>query len=207
MSEPPYVFTVAARDGTPLWFRQVVPDDRDLLVRGYRDLSDESRYRRFHALYDELTEEQLRFLAELDYHDQFAWGVMIGYPPYLEAAAIGRYAKYQRPASDGKVVADVGITVLDKFQGNGIGTALVDALIITAHANHIARFETLVLAENEPMLGVFRRRGARFGPLEYGTVEVVVDIEACIPALQGHPLLMLVERGRSLEPPADTEEG
>lgn len=200
MSEPPFVFTMAARDGTPLWFRPVVSSDRDLLVQGYHDLSPESRYRRFHALYDELSAEQLRFLAELDYHDQFAWGALLGYVPYLDAAGIGRYAKYSRPASDGAVVADVGITVLDKFQGRGVGTQLVDALIVTAHANGIARFETLVLAENEPMLGVFRRRGATFGPLEYGTIEVTLDIESCMPALQDHPLTKLVARGRSLEP-------
>jgi RimJ/RimL family protein N-acetyltransferase len=192
VAEPGFVFSVPARDGRLLWFRPVVPADRSLLVEGYRHLSDDSRLKRFNALYEELTSEQLRFLAELDYHDRYAWGVMIGPADDREGAAMGRYARYRNPTADGFIAADLGITVLDKFQGIGIGTELVKALIITGHANGIDRFVTQVLARNDAMLGVFRLFGAEIGPVELGTVEVTVELAPAAETLADHPLSKLI---------------
>jgi hypothetical protein len=64
---------VTLRDGTSVLLRPIVPEDKALLVEGFRRLSPESRYRRFMAPIEELTADQLRFLTEIDYVDHFAW--------------------------------------------------------------------------------------------------------------------------------------
>jgi GNAT superfamily N-acetyltransferase len=189
---PAVVFVVPARDGTGLHFRPVVPSDRSQLVTGFSELSAESRFRRFGTLYERLTDEQLSFLRDLDYQQRFAWGVLVGDPPDV-GVAIGRYARYAGDAVGGGVVADVGITVADQWQGRGIGTALLEALAITADVNGIKAFETLVLAENEPMLEIFRRYGAEISPVELGSVEVTLPLRPVVERLGDHPLARLLD--------------
>src|ERR1700694_5259409 len=60
-------------DGTRVLFRPIRPDDKDNLRRGIEAMSPESRYRRFFAPIDHLSDEQLAYLTEIDYQDHFAW--------------------------------------------------------------------------------------------------------------------------------------
>ncbi|HEX9258752.1 MAG TPA: hypothetical protein VF855_04385, partial [Acidimicrobiales bacterium] len=122
-----FVFTMPARNGELLRFRPVELRDRDQLREGFRSLSPESRLHRFHSLAPELTDDQLAFLSVLDYHDRFAWGAAVGELPDPPGVGIGRYAKYQA-LREGAVSADLAITVLDEWHGQGVGSALLDAL-------------------------------------------------------------------------------
>ncbi|HUZ89549.1 MAG TPA: GNAT family N-acetyltransferase [Candidatus Acidoferrales bacterium] len=55
--------------------------------------------------------------------------------------------------------AEVGFAVADEMQGRGLGTILVGQLAATASATGTEEFEATILAENRPMLDVFRDSG------------------------------------------------
>jgi RimJ/RimL family protein N-acetyltransferase len=133
------------------------------------------------------------------YHDRFAWGAVVGELPDPPGVGIGRYAKYQAPR-DGAVSADLAITVLDEWHSQGVGSALLDALTVTAHFNGVERFDTIVMAENEPMLAVFRRLGAEISKPDMGVVDVYLDVAPRAEALADHPLARLLAVGVDLDP-------
>lgn len=63
---------VELRDGSAVQIRPIEPDDIDALLRGFQALSPESRYRRFLAPLNRLSDEQLRYLTVVDHHDHEA---------------------------------------------------------------------------------------------------------------------------------------
>ena len=54
------------RDGTPVRLRMVRPDDRRLLQRGVREMSNTSRFMRFFASTREMTDEQAHHFSDID---------------------------------------------------------------------------------------------------------------------------------------------
>ena len=68
-------------------------------------------------------------------------------------------ARYVRLAED-PTIAEPAVTVLDEYQGRGIGTALLVALARSARAHGIEAFRAHVLADNTPMVHLLRGLGA-----------------------------------------------
>lgn len=180
-------FTVSDRAGDQLVFRPIRPEHRVLLASLFEHLSEQSRLRRFGSLTSELTERELDHLTDLDGTNRFAWGVELDLGDARAPVAVGRFARYGDTTS-----ADLGLTIVDGAQGRGIGGELLDALIITAHHVGVERFDTIVSAENTPMLAAFRRRNATIGPIDQSQVEVAMVLEPLLENLAGHPLLVLL---------------
>ena len=141
--------------------RPIRPDDKSLLVGGFQRLSEESRLRRFLAPISELSEEQLRYLTEIDYVDHFAWVALLADDPGV-GIGVGRYIRIR----DEPDVAEVAITIVDDYQGKGLGTLLLGLLAATARVAGITKFRAYVLEDNLPMrtilndLGVDQRHDA-----------------------------------------------
>jgi protein lysine acetyltransferase len=181
-------FSVPDRTGDHLLFRPIRPEHRILLASLFAHLSEQSRLRRFGSLSSSLTEHELDLLTDLDGTNRFAWGVELDLGEARAPVAVGRYARYGETSS-----ADIGLTIVDKAQGRGIGGELLDALVITAEHVGIERFDTLVAADNTAMLAAFRRRAATIGPVQDGQVEVALVLAPLLRALAGHPLRVLLD--------------
>ena len=158
------------RDGSGVRVRPIRPDDKDALVAGFARLSEESRYRRFMTPIDELSPSQLRYLTEVDHHDHEA---LIAFDSGRgEPVGVARFVRLDDGTS-----AEAAVTIVDAWQGRGLGTALTSLLAERAREEGVVRFTALLLAGNEQMHDVL----ASIGPAtvlsrEAGTVEVEVDI-------------------------------
>ena len=162
---------IALRDGSQIRVRQGHSSDRQLLLRGFERLSPESRYRRFLAPMPELTEDMVRYLTEIDHHDHEA---MIALDePTGEGIGVARYVRDpQRPE-----VAEVAVTVVDDWQGRGVGTLLLELISARAREEGITTFSALMLATNEEMLDLLKRLDpGRVVDREAGRVEIEVPI-------------------------------
>ena len=72
-SKPPrWPERVALRDGSELAIRPIWPTDKKRLLKGFEQLSPESRYRRFLQPMPHLTGRLVRYLTEIDHHDHEA---------------------------------------------------------------------------------------------------------------------------------------
>jgi ribosomal protein S18 acetylase RimI-like enzyme len=185
---------VTLRDGTKALLRPIEPDDKWRLAEGLKQLSPRSRYLRFHTDLDEFTDEQLVYLTEVDHHDHEAWVALD--PEDLDAPGFG-VARYVRLDED-PTVAEAAVTVLDEFQGRGVGTTLLRVLATSAIENGVRTLRNYVLAENEEILEVFDLLGAQRKELEPGVLQVDVslpDDPTLLPAPGISALFREVARG------------
>ncbi|HEV7468040.1 MAG TPA: GNAT family N-acetyltransferase [Candidatus Dormibacteraeota bacterium] len=175
---PPLAATL--RDGTPVRMRAIRPEDRALLTTGMEHLSLGSRYRRFLSPIARLSEQQLRDFTELDHVNHYAWVMMVQSGSEPVWIGVGRYVR----DGDDAGLAEVAITVVDAWQGRGAGTLLVAATALVALDNGIERFHAEVLAENLPMLSVFRRLGGAVTSRQGYLVWVELALRGCLPRLR-----------------------
>jgi len=83
--------------------------------------------------------------------------------------------------------ADTAFTVLDEYQGTGIGGVLFRALAIAGRANDVRRFHFDVLADNRPMLKVLEKFGVPVDSVSSGIVHSVLDLDSFVGGLDSWP--------------------
>jgi nucleotide-binding universal stress UspA family protein len=159
---------VTLRDGSQIAIRPIEPEDRDALAEGVRRLSPESRYRRFFAPVNELSERDLDYLTRVDHHRHEA---LIA----LDAdtgggVGVARFVRIE----DGE--AEPAMVVADDWQGRGVATALLDALVVRAREEGIHRFVAPVLAGNIDAMRVLRRLGTTTTRPMGREVELVIEL-------------------------------
>lgn len=152
--------------------RPIRPVDKRLLERGMRQMSPESARLRFLTPKDHLTLAELRYLTEIDYVDHYAV-VAIAADDADELLGVGRWVRDPaRPHA-----AELAITVCDSRQGQGIGTALGEALVDAARARGVNEFTASILPENVPAQRLFAHLSGQIsGHVDHGVYEVVAKL-------------------------------
>ena len=157
-SAPGYPRHLLLRDGTPVVIRPIGPEDAQREQTFVRGLSPESRYLRFLNTLRELSPEMLERFTHPDAAREIALVALtasaVDDVPAAEPLQIGPLqigvARCVRAASDEQ--GEFAIVVADAFQGRGLGTLLMRALMESARAAGLQRIEGLVLATNQRML-------------------------------------------------------
>jgi RimJ/RimL family protein N-acetyltransferase len=178
---------VRLADGTHLVFRPVVPEDKALFLAAFERLSPLSRYRRFLSPLPRLNAALLSHLTEVDHRVHSAWVAVVHEDSETAAVGVARAIRLDDPRG-----AEVAITVIDPYQGRGIGRLLLATLVLEAAEQGVTRFVGLVLADNAPMQAVLRRAGARLYPEEVGTYRFEVDVPAAAGDLTRCPLYQVL---------------
>lgn len=175
---------VTLADGTRLLIRPIVPTDSDALAAAVERLSPLSRYRRFFTPMTRLTSTMLRALTEIDYHDRFAYVAFACEDEQTHLVGVARYIRLEDPET-----AEVAVAVIDPFHGRGIGTLLLDALVLEALRAGINRFHGSLLADNAPMRTVLEGAEAHFSrDDEPGATHFEIDLPGRAEDLGRHPL-------------------
>jgi RimJ/RimL family protein N-acetyltransferase len=144
---------VTLRSGDVVRIRQIRPEDGPALVLAYENLGEQSRYRRFFTVMPELPEATLKAAVEVDHVDHEALVAL----PLLSAEIVGEGRFIRLPDEPG--TAEVGVTVIDAWQGRGLGSALLARLSERALEAGIEYFTAEVLAENRAMLALLPSLG------------------------------------------------
>jgi len=160
------------RDGARVLVRPIEPADRERLQAGLHQLSPMSRYHRFHAAVSELSAAQLRYLSEVDQVNHLAWIALDPALPGEPAVGVARCIRL--PAAPH--TAEVAVTVLDAYQGRGIGTLLLGVLTRAAAAQGIRTYRAYVEEDNDAMLRIFRDLGAHVGCLDLGVYQLDIPV-------------------------------
>lgn len=157
------------QDGTRINFRPIRADDKDLLRRGFERLSPESRYRRFFRRIDHLSDQQLKYLTEVDFKDHAAWIAEIP-GPGGEGIGVARWIRIPKEPE----VAEGAVTVVDDYQNRGIGSSLLWLAGRSAIEQGVKAFRVWVQSENHPMLQILDELGA--GPTHWEAGVAQIDI-------------------------------
>jgi RimJ/RimL family protein N-acetyltransferase len=160
---------VRLKDGTLCHIRPIGRDDPELVTACFDGLSDASRRLRFFGAKRALTDAELAYLSGADGHDHLAFAAVRRDALGRDTAVLGT-ARCIR-STPGSETAELAMAVVDRAQGNGVGTALLDHLIEAAREQGIRRFRCEVLADNEGMRALAKRLGGHPGWLDDGTLE------------------------------------
>ena len=161
---------VKLRDGSKVVIRQVQPADAPLLADGFARLSGKSRQMRFLSRKDRLSAAELRYFTDLDHRDHEALGAL----DQADGRGVG-VARYVRDAKDPRA-AEVAVTIVDDWQGRGLGTELLTRLSARARCEGIHRFTALVADDNVAMAALLQNMNASLAGRSPGTVDYEITL-------------------------------
>jgi GNAT superfamily N-acetyltransferase len=147
------------RGGKSLTLRFVEPDDAGALQAYFRSLSVRSRYNRFLGAMSELPRTELDQFIHVGEADRFsvvATMVIDGFETIVGEARYGFEA-------DGASF-EFGLSVDDRWQGQGIGSAMMKNLECRAAVLGAKRLFGDTLRSNDVMIGLARKSGFAFMP-------------------------------------------
>ena len=165
----PVAFTLA--DGLRVDLRPGLSSDGSALAAGLAAMSLDSLRSRFFSA-GMPPESVVRYLLDVNYIDHFAWVAIDADDP--ESPTIGS-ARFIRSRSDHSE-ADIGVGLIDRMQGRGIGTLLMEALGVAAATAGIERFTADVLRENRAMRRLLDRPSTKWKGSEPGVVHAVTEV-------------------------------
>jgi RimJ/RimL family protein N-acetyltransferase len=134
--------------------RGVAPGDEEALRTAFRELSPESRYQRFLAHIETLSDDLWRYLCDVDGLDHVA---------LVAFDAGGRrlvgVARFVRLSLD-RATAEMAVTIADDWQRRGLGSLLLGLLIDVARGRGIVAFVAYALPTNLAVRRLMARHGA-----------------------------------------------
>jgi len=134
--------------------RPIKPEDANIEQDFVRNLSEQSRFFRFMRVMQELTPEMLARFTQIDYDREMAFIALSDGPTGTTELGVCRYVT--NPDGDS---AEFALVVADAYQGKGIGTKLMQALMTTAKNRGLKMLEGEVLTQNRPMRGLMSKLG------------------------------------------------
>jgi len=159
------------RNGLRIEIRALRASDRADLVAAVDHTSARSLYRRFFSLKRHFSEKEINFFLNIDFANHVALVAVVREGGRRAIVCGGRYV-VARPGT-----AEVAFTVVDKYQGQGIGGSLMRHLTTLARDAGLKELIAEVLPENIPMLKVFENSGLRHSAkLEDGVVNVSLQL-------------------------------
>ena len=172
---------LAMKDGTPYSVQPCVEQGtahtaeflKTQIASALEKLSVQSRWQRFASPMARLTDAQLDYLTRLDGKDRVAWCATVERDGDEHGIGLARYVRLAHDPG----VAEFAVTVVDEYQAQGIGYALMTKLKETARENGLTTLRGYVLPSNRRMLALCRRLGAGLGTPESGfiTAEIALD--------------------------------
>jgi len=148
-----YAVVEVLRDGRTVKIRALRPEDRDELLAAVERTSTQSLFRRFFGAKRGFTEQEIAFFLDIDFVDHVALVAVVDEGDRLTIVGGGRYVVMQSET------AEVAFVVIDTYQGQGLGAALMKHLAGIARSGGIKKFIAEVLPENIAMLKVFEKSG------------------------------------------------
>jgi len=137
--------------GIEILLRPIKISDEPLLKDFVYSLSDQSIYRRFFSPRTDMPHEFLQKLVIIDYTEKMAILATLRHEEKEEIVGVGRYG-----IEEGTHTANVAFAVRDDYQNKGVGRELLSNLTYLAKRRGFLGFTAEVLADNKPMLHLFR---------------------------------------------------
>jgi RimJ/RimL family protein N-acetyltransferase len=145
--------TETLHDGSTVEIRAQRPEDREEILADLQQASAETVYHRFFAMKRSLSEKEQHFFFDVDFVNHV---VLIAVAKTNGSSRIVGGARFII-TEPGK--AEVAFSVVDGYQGHGLGAVLMHHITAIAREAGIREFVAEVLSDNGAMLAVFEHSG------------------------------------------------
>ncbi|MGH6776914.1 MAG: GNAT family N-acetyltransferase [Bradyrhizobium sp.] len=169
-----YSDLLRSRAGKAITVRFVEPRDAEELQNYYRGLSARSRYNRFFGAMSELPGPVLDHFTHIGDDDSFTVVAIMMIGGFETIVGEARYAFQAETDS-----VELGLSVDDRWQGHGVGLALLKNLACRAAAFGASSLFGDTLRSNHAMIGLARKSGFAFGhhPDDWKLVRFAKEID------------------------------
>jgi GNAT superfamily N-acetyltransferase len=152
-----YSDVLRSRSGAPLTVRFVEPRDAEELQNYFRSLTTRSRYNRFLGAMSELPKNLLDNFIHVGEAEQFTVVATMMVDGFETIVGEARYAFYADSSS-----IEFGLSIDDRWQGQGIGKALLKNIECRAASFGAERLFADTLRSNDAMISLARQSGYAF---------------------------------------------
>ena len=161
-------------DGRIVYLRAIQPDDRKSLREElFLKLSPESLRNRFFGLKLDLTPRELNYFTDVDFSRHVAFVAEVECGSHRRLVGVGRFVRSNEKSDH----AEIAITVIDEFQGMGIGSMLMRQLIDCARELGVVQLEGSMFAKNARMVKLLRKTRLPYRSIhESGMVSMSLDL-------------------------------
>lgn len=128
-------------------------DRKSLREELFLKLSPESLRNRFFGFKLDLTPSELNYFTNVDFTHHVALVAEVDCGSHRRLVGVGRFVRGNSKSDH----AEVAITVIDEFQGKGIGSLLLQRLIECAQALGVVQLEGSMFAQNIRMAKLLRK--------------------------------------------------
>ena len=164
LSAATYSAVELLRNGCKIEIRALRTDDCAGLLDAVKRTSAQSLYRRFFGAKRDFSEKEIEFFLNIDFVNHVALVATAQEESRAVILGGGRYI-IVRPGA-----AEVAFAVVDEYQGQGVGTALLRHLVAIARDAGLKQLIAEVLPDNMRMLNVFEKSGLRCSMKREGRV-------------------------------------
>jgi acetyltransferase len=152
-----YVWDWAMKDGSPVTFRPIRPEDEPQMVKFHETLSDRSVYLRYFgtlSLKTRIAHERLVRICFGDYDRELALVAEVNGTDGPEIIGVGRMNRIY-----GTDEADVAVLVTDAYQNRGLGEELLRRVIRVAKEEGVGAVSADMMPDNVSMSAICKRLG------------------------------------------------
>ena len=135
--------------------RPVRPNDDDKLSFFFYSLSETTIYKRYLHVVNRFTSKTVSELVNVDYDEEMSLVLVVherGFEPQIQGIA-----QYFKEGEDG--FAETAFLIADAWQGQGLGSAMMDRLIEFAKEKGVKGFTATLQGGNHSMLKLFHKTG------------------------------------------------
>ncbi len=134
-------------DGRTVWIRPILPSDATELAEAIERADRETLLHRFFTAAPHITNQQIHYLAEVDYRRRLA---LIARDGDDRGVAVARYECHPQSC-----VAEVAVAVDPEWRGQGLATELLRLLEEPARDNGFEALDAVYLPDNHAVARVF----------------------------------------------------
>jgi GNAT superfamily N-acetyltransferase len=150
-----YFACEVTRDGGVVAIRAIRPDDTGRLGEHFGSLSPTSAYFRFFSPKRKVSERELTGITDIDFRCNVTLVATVCNRGAEHLVGLGQYV-----VDDGCLQrAQLACSVIDAYQGRGIGALLIKHVVGIARARGVVEFAADVLGDNHKMLQLLTKSG------------------------------------------------
>jgi len=151
----------------------LLPSSREQMSQSIHDLSSESIRHRFLGNKKEFSKEELDYFTNLDGWDHYAIGMEEREAPKRGVATVRMVRSIIDP-----VEAEIAIAIIDGYQGIGLGTLLMQLIVLAASERKIERLSFTFMPQNAGIIKLINL----IGPTQKGSaardfVQLFIDLK------------------------------
>lgn len=152
----------------------VLPHNKKQISEGLRDMSPESIRQRFLGSKREFSDRELEYLTVLDGWNHYAIGVEER-EQLKRGVAVIRLVR----SSHDETEAEIAITIIDEYQRMGLGTFLMNLIILAAIERKIEKLSFTFLPQNEAIVKLITKAGIPLpGQNNQDYVQLFIDLKS-----------------------------